>query len=768
MYGLTDFANAYLQVKFQTLTLVDVVALRWKYPASEVTGLCSSSEEGEDFATVGAVERNTAYVTPVVFFSSYACWRVRVTLGPNIGDLGGQPVIAIREMEVYATTTDITLNMPVEASDGTRADFATDDSDVTVWTSLSTFETSLTIDTMDNFTAWGARILSPSTSVIDSFHIQVSDDSVDYETVYDIQGNRENDLWVIQRFSGRWVRFVFTATLANAYFVRTLRIFATENVALGQETYSPFRWDHSGIEAVDGLNDTIWISEPLATSADIRLDLGISTFIAGGLELFWLYPPTDFGIYLSNDTMSWDVLWSTTNNYADATIIGCPNLCFWESRYIEIRMHRASPMNGDGLYALRSFNVYFDTNLAHFKPIVATKTMPGNPFGAANIIDGDETTFWMPAQGVRNSFVTFDMGYDVLFCGFQLAWLRPPVQFYMEYEEADTLIWKFINRWYTLGGLSNVGYAQEYEDGFPARRLKIIIEELQRIPEGLICALSDVFLKLWDRSENLALNRQVTPSEETIVGNLARFAVDGNEFGTYWYPAFSQPRAWLLLQLDEIPTPPGTPAIGHPIGRVVVIWRFFPGDITIERERNQEWLLLYQALDSREMVTDWAGMRSATALRFTIDKSNVVCETFDPWCHEIGILEIKVYRYIDALPNSVEPEEDPWSAVAEYMVDPDKDTYWMGPPRFEGDNVYISVDLGKIYNATDIEVYFGWRAQVVYLSISEDEVNWMEKPLSSGNVLGLLTLEEKGLTFQVRYVRMWIQRGFQERRPALS
>ncbi|CAE7244501.1 unnamed protein product, partial [Symbiodinium sp. KB8] len=64
------------------------------------------------------------------------------------------------------------------------------------------------------------------------------------------------------------------------------------------------------------------------------------------------------------------------------------------------------------------------------------------------------------------------------------------------YEEADTFIWKFINRWYTLGGLSNVGYAQEYEDGFPARRLKIIIEELERIPEGLICALSDVFLKV--------------------------------------------------------------------------------------------------------------------------------------------------------------------------------------------------------------------------------------------------------------------------------
>ncbi|CAE7457594.1 Enc1, partial [Symbiodinium sp. KB8] len=170
MYGLTDFANAYLQVKFQTLTLVDVVALRWKYPASE--GLCSSSEDGEDFATVGAVERNS----------------------PS--------VIAIREMEVYATTTDITLNMPVEAAPrlGVSGSFLTgllrdrrrNRLDIAFIVRDFPDDPSrplgeLRIDTMDNFTAWGVRILSPSTSVIDSFHIQVSDDSVDYETVYDIQ-----------------------------------------------------------------------------------------------------------------------------------------------------------------------------------------------------------------------------------------------------------------------------------------------------------------------------------------------------------------------------------------------------------------------------------------------------------------------------------------------------------------------------------------------------------------------------------------------------
>ncbi|CAJ1382713.1 unnamed protein product [Effrenium voratum] len=761
-YGLTDFANAFLQVTFPSLVLVDIAAVRWKYPASEIFGLCSAGLEGEDFSTVANVDKNTAYVTPVVFYSSYACRRVRVTLGPNMGTFGQQPVIAIREIEVYSTQEDITLNRPVSANDGSVAAFATDDSDVTVWSSLSLNETWLTIDTESNFSAWGARILSPSTSIIDAFDIQVSDDGDVFDTVYTVQSNLNNDLWVIQRFSGRYVRFVFKVSLANAFYVRTIRIFATPNLALGQETYAPYRWDHSGVEAVDGLNETIWLSEPLATRANVRLDLGEQTFIAGGMELFWLYPPTDFGIFLSNDTVSWEVLWSTTGNYNYATVIGCPDLCYWESQYIEIRMTRASPDNGDGLYALKSFNVYFDTNLAHFKPITATKTMPGNPFAPENAIDGDESSFWMPAQRASNSYITFDMTYDVLICGFTVNWVRPPVQYYVEYEEADTFIWKFVNRWVTWGGFANVGYQQEWFDGFPARRLRVTIEEKHLLPEGRVSALADVHLNVWERSENLALNRQVIPSEETILGNLASNAVDGNERGTYWYPAEGSPQAWIIVQLDPIAPVPGVPPQGHPVGRIVVVWRFPPGDLTLERQMNQEWLMLAQWTDYMELITDWAGMRSANAIRLNIDKSNTVCDPPDPFCQEIGILEIKVYKYAYSLPNAVEPDVNPWSAVPEYMVDPDKDSYWMGPPLFDGDNIYISVDLGKVYNATDIEIYFGWRAQVVYLSISEDAVNYIEKPLSSGNVLGLLTLAEKGLTFQVRYVTLWVQRGFQD------
>lgn len=761
-YGLTDFENAYLQITFPTLVLVDIAAIRWKYPATDIFGLCSTSATTEDFATVANVEKNTAYLTPVVFYSSYACRRVRVTLGPNSGTLGGQPVIAIREIEIYSTQSDMALNMPITASDGSSATFATDDSDVTTWSSLTTDETSLTIDTATNFSAWGARLLSPSTSLIDAFQIQVSDDGLVFDTIYSVQGNRNNDLWVIERFSGRFVRFLFQRSLANAFYVRTLRIFATENLALGQETYSPLRWDHSGLEAVDGLNETFWLSEPMATSANIRLDLGEQTFIAGGLEIFWLYPPTDFGLYLSNDMVTWALLWNTTGNYVDATKIGCPDLCYWESRYIEIRMTRASAMNGDGLYALKSFNVYFDTNLAHFKPITATKTMSGNPFGPENAIDGVENTFWMPAQVGDPNFITFDMTYDVLVCGFRINWRRPPVQFYAEYEEADTFIWKMVRRWYTPAGYGNVGYQQDWFDGFPARRLRIVVEEMQRWPEGRVCALTELHLEIWDRSENLALGRQVIPSEETILGNIAAYAVDGNERGTYWYPAEGSPQAWIIVQLDPVAPVPGLPPQGHPIGRIIVLWRFPPGQLTLERQLNEEWTVIKQIREDTELRTDWSGMRSMNAIRLTIDKTDVVCVPPDPFCQEIGIMEIRVYKYSYSLPTTVEPDTNPWSAFAENMVDPSRDTYWMGPPLTDGDNIYISVDLGKIYNATDIEIYFGWRAQVVRLDMSEDGVNYVRKELSSGNVLGLLTLQEKGLTFQVRYVTLWIQRGFQD------
>lgn len=102
------------------------------------------------------------------------------------------------------------------------------------------------------------------------------------------------------------------------------------------------------------------------------------------------------------------------------------------------------------------------------------------------------------------------------------------------------------------------------------------------------------------------------------------------------------------------------------------------------------------------------------AIRLTIDKSNVVCNPPDPFCQEIGVMEIsatqltadpvsgessgEVYKYSYAKPTAVEPDPNPWNAAAQYMVDtsqagscftsPSKDewqdTYWMGPGTWVG------------------------------------------------------------------------------------
>eukprot|EP00930_Biecheleria_cincta_P003993 TRINITY_DN10489_c0_g1_i1.p1 TRINITY_DN10489_c0_g1~~TRINITY_DN10489_c0_g1_i1.p1 ORF type:complete len:2442 (+),score=348.99 TRINITY_DN10489_c0_g1_i1:330-7655(+) len=753
-FGIFREGVAYLQVTLAARTSVDIAAIRWKYPAFDVTARCSPTLTGDNFDLVGAVFKNRDYITPVTFYGSYQCRRVRINLGLALERLGTQGVIGIREVEIYSTAIDLMLGMPITSSDRTNGQLATDDSDVTTWISLTKEETSLTVDTDSNFTAWGARILSPSTSVIDSFKIQVSDDGDNFETVYVVQANQMNDLWIIHRFSGRYIRIICEKTAASFFFIRTFRVFGTDNLALQQETHAPKRWDHSGMEAVDGIGTTFWMSEPFATTSSLRLDLSEETFVAGGVTLQWMFPPEDFAVYLSNDTETWAMLWHITGNSANDTEIGCPRNCWWEARYLEIRMTRASRLNGDGLFALYGLNVYFDTNLAHYKSIEAERIISSTQFIPENALDGNRSTLWMSQQGTDDANITFDFVIDHLICGFTVHWRRPPVQFRVEYEEADTFQWRFVNRWSTIGDRKNAGILQEWVDGIAARRVKIIVEQAEIQPEGKIIALQDFLVQTNDRV-NIAFRRPIRVSEEKIIGNVKQYAVDGNDFGTYWMPADPCRRAWVELDLDVLPIIPGELFPAHDIGRIVVIWRWPPNDLTIERRYDSEyWLLLAQYTGVTDYITDWAGMRQINSLRFTIDTTSSG--------DNIGIKQIKVYSFYAKWPPAVEPDPTPWKTRADYMVDPNLQTYWMGPPLLDGNLITIWLDLGKLYNATDIEIYFGFRPQVIFLYVSEDGVNMTSKPMTSGDTFGLLTLQEQGLTFKVRYVKLYIQRGYQD------
>ena len=83
-------------------------------------------------------------------------------------------------------------------------------------------------------------------------------------------GYRSEKLWFLQKDGQKTLEFWDLSFFKVKFWdwnslvwvdfewLRGVRVFATENLALGQTTYAPFRWDHSGIEAVDGLNETIW------------------------------------------------------------------------------------------------------------------------------------------------------------------------------------------------------------------------------------------------------------------------------------------------------------------------------------------------------------------------------------------------------------------------------------------------------------------------------------------------------------------------------
>ncbi|CAE8651212.1 unnamed protein product [Polarella glacialis] len=746
-YATSLPGQSYMQIDLGALTQVDIAAIRWKYPAFDVSALCSQTDTG-NFDMVGAAFKNTAYLTPIVFFGSYQCKRVRILLGIPAESLGGQGIIGIREVEIYSTSSDVTIGKPIESSDSTNGVLATDDSDVTTWMSASKAVTSLTIDTETNFTAWGARLLSPSTSVIANFEIQVSDDGETFETVYKVEGNQVNDLWIIQRFSGRYVRAVFQQTSASTFYVRTFRVFATANYALNAPSLPEKGWEHSGYQAVDGLDNTYWISEPFATTATLRLVLAEQTFVAGGVKLVWMFPAEDFRVYLSNDTVTWNLLYNVTGNLENITLIGG----YWEAKYMDIRMDRASQLNGDGIYALFSWNVYFDPNLAHFKPLEVTATISQSQFRPENAIDGDESTIWMPRQGTTSGKITFDLSENMIISGFDVYWRRPPRAYRMEYEEADTGIWKLVHSWNTTA--LNVGPQQYWTEGFSARRIMLVVEDVQTSEEGLIVALQDVRLYIPVRGnaidKNIALKRVVEVSANTIVGNVKEYAVDGNERGTYWHPGWGIRQAWLLLNLDFLP--PGQLPPGHDLARIQVMWRWAPDDLLIELAYDNSMIPLGHYTGVTSLVTDIPMMRKALKIKFSVDSSRTD--------EEIGILQVKVWKRVSAYPPAVVKDPDPWMTHKGYMVDRDLQSYWMGPPLDGGNLVTVTIDLGKIYNATDIQIYFGFRPQVLFLYTSTDGVVYNQSLMTSGKTLGLLTLKEQGLAFVLRYVRLKIMRGY--------
>eukprot|EP00933_Yihiella_yeosuensis_P034051 TRINITY_DN27603_c0_g1_i1.p1 TRINITY_DN27603_c0_g1~~TRINITY_DN27603_c0_g1_i1.p1 ORF type:complete len:931 (-),score=103.66 TRINITY_DN27603_c0_g1_i1:52-2475(-) len=374
-------------------------------------------------------------------------------------------------------------------------------------------------------------------------------------------------------------------------------------------------------------------------------------------------------------------------------------------------------------------------------------------FKPDNAADGNPRTFWMPKQASDRSEITIDLIYDKVLCGFDIIWRRAPSAFRVEYLDTETKKWTFVNRWDS--GLNNVGSPQVWEDGFPARMITIFIERAQSTVEGKIIALQDIRFYTPLRkgpTDNIAWRRPVQVSQEDIRGNLGGFANDGNDRGTYWQPGWDVRKGWIIVELDDLPVIPGEGPPGHDIGWIKVLWRYAPVNFYVELYWNREWRICYTKSGVYDLVSDITFKRKALKIRITIQTINT----------DIGIKEIFVYKYYGFWPEKTLPDRDPWITKMDYMTDRSKDSYWMGPPLEAGDKKYIECDLGKIYNASDIQIYFGFRPQDILIAVSEDRVTWDEKLITSGATYGMVTLLEAGNSFSLRYARLYIKRGFQD------
>jgi len=765
-YGTDKGGQGWLDVLWNEPTEMNLVVIRWRFPAEEVTCWCFETATTDKSRLVGDELRNTAYLTPVALIGTQNCQKMRVIFGVGIETFGGQGVVAVRELEVYPYKNNSALNVPVIASDGTIPSLAVDPSTATKWTSESGNPTNITIDMEKDCFSWGLRVIFPSNSIAKEFQVYVTSTGTDatsaaaagdWRSVAGIVDNRDREVFIIKDFTARFVQLRLLQTWADqvySFSLRAVMVLSATNLArdyINKEVFAPVGWNHSGFETVDGDDFTFWISEPLSTEAWWQVDLENLFFIAGGVDIKWMpgFEAQDFDLYFG------DFLWNMT--YLDgARGNNQTNMTFdkiWEGRYLEIRMWRPSPINGDGLYAMLSVDVIFEANLAIGKNAYATSTIDAEIYKESNSMDDWMPSIWQPNQGTDETNIVYDLQYDFIISGFDVHWRHPPVEYAVEGLDPVTQSWVEVTRFYPEEYAPDVGLYQRIQDGFILRKIRIVVYKTREQPAGKLLALREVLIH-YPGSFNYAYGTPgelIDVSSNLIPGNPKTAAMNGDERFSYWLPGWGQRSGWLMFTLPDAAD--GTPYIW--VGRMTVWWRFAPNTYHIKflYESTQGWTTVYSGVDEvGTAITDFALMRRAKKVNISIDHTMT----------EIGIFNIGVYDYYSELPPAVELRDNPWQSSAMMTIDKFNQTYWMAPVG--QDDVEVMVDLLKVYMAYDIQVWFGFQPKGMKLYISVDGIEWESRLMTSfGSEPGRKKLQFVGEQFPVQYVKVIMIKSYDDR-----
>jgi hypothetical protein len=529
--GVPLVFGTYLEIQMASLVEVDVVAVWWQYPAADVRidlTLTLASEGLQSWEIIQSNVDNLAYKTTYYFPNTFVIGGFRMYVSDPRIQYVGESVIGIKELQLFSVGENLAALMPIDASDGSDPKDAVDVSLATKWFSLSSAATNLTVDLIHATSMWAIRTLFPSNMIPYKFDVASSMDGVEFTVIESYTANEERDVYtLVDNIVARYIRVILLGTTSTLYSVRNIGVYNSPNLALNQVSDAPHSWYHSSYQAVDGDDSTFWTSEPLATSAKIRVDLGDEIFVGGGIEIYWKFPASSFSLHICSNLTIGD--WRQLESYLTDNVTEMGNVTRYEdfflARYVELRMEQAPVVEGDIMFAIFSFNVIFDTNLAHFKTINASHTIDTAQFGEQYAADEDLLTFWMPEQGPEVVSISFDLEEDSSISGVSVFWQFPPLSYRVMAYHNGSNEWFQVEQWDTPDPTNpedpNVGLTQKSDKGFEARILTLEVLERCEFREGTLVALSEFALAVADGSESIAQGRAANSSD----------GVDGQIYG---------------------------------------------------------------------------------------------------------------------------------------------------------------------------------------------------------------------------------------------
>lgn len=340
------------------------------------------------------------------------------------GDPPGLTTLAGRSPINLALTRPVTASSVVNGNYPAMA--AVDGAAATRWASAEGIDPQWIYVDLGARSSFNRVKLNWETAYAAAYTISVSDDAVNWRTVYATSsGDGGIDEVSLPATTARYVRMHGTQRgTAWGYSLREFGVYYDlpkgNNLALNKTanvSSSYPSWTNAA-NVLDGNEMTRWASAEGSDPQWVYIDLG-SAMPVNRVQLKWetAYAKS-YQIQVSSDAVNWTNVYATTSGNGSEDDIGFATA---SARYVRMYgTQRGTPYG----YSLYEFGVYYDaaqTDLALSRPAAASGVNPAGNV-ANHATDGSMATRWSSPEGVDPQWLSVDLGTARSFNEIRLYW----------------------------------------------------------------------------------------------------------------------------------------------------------------------------------------------------------------------------------------------------------------------------------------------------------------------------------------------------------